>query len=72
MRPELSFSYDANIRPIAGKCTACGEQMPAPPSDPRDNIDTILWLSHHFIVHKQLKHPKPPSDDVADTDFFTQ
>ena len=66
MKPELSFTYNAEMRPIAGKCTACGEPMPAPPSDPRDNVDNILWLSHHFLIHKKLKHSTPPDADAAD------
>jgi hypothetical protein len=64
MRAELSFTYDADMRPIGGTCTACGEQMPTPPSDPRDNVDAIMWLSHHFIIYKRLKHPTPPIDDT--------
>ena len=67
MKPELSFTYDADMRPIAGKCTACGEQMPAPPTDPRDNVDTILWLSHHFLIHKKLKHAAYPDTSSEDT-----
>ena len=63
MRPELSFSYDADIHPIAGKCTACGEFMPVPTTDPRDNVDTVLWLSQHFLIHRQLKHSAPPPAD---------
>ena len=66
MRPELSLTYDRDMRPVAGRCTACGEQMLSPPSAPHDNVDTILWLSHHFLIHKQLKHPTPPDPDAAD------
>ncbi len=67
MRPELSFTYDVDIRPIAGKCTACGELMPTRPSDARDNVDAISWFSQHFIVHHQLKHSAPLDPEVADT-----
>ena len=73
MRAELSLTYDAEMRPIAGKCSECGEQMPVPPGDPGDNVDTITGLSHHFLIHKRLKHPTPPARDAADdTDPFTR
>ena len=57
MQAELSFAYDANIQPIAGTCSACGEPMPAPPTHPRDSVDAVLWFGHHFLVHRSLKHP---------------
>ena len=61
MGPELSFMYDANIHPVGGKCSACGEDMPEPPTEPRDNVDAILWLAHSFLVHKNLKHSSAES-----------
>ena len=66
LRTELTFTYDAALHPIAGKCSACGEPMPTPPRDPHDSVDTILWLSHHFIVHKTLKHTTSAGADNAD------
>ena len=72
MGPELSFSYDNDIRPIAGRCSACGEKMPSPPTDPRDNVDTILWLCHHFIVHKSFKHPASADVPADGQDSVTQ
>ena len=59
MQAELSFAFDANIQPISGTCSACGETMPAPPTHPRDSVDAILWFAHHFLVHKSLVHPTP-------------
>jgi hypothetical protein len=66
MRSELSFTYGSDIHPVAGKCTACGEQMPAPPSHPHDNVDTILWFSQDFLIHHQLKHSAPHNPETAD------
>jgi hypothetical protein len=67
VKPELALSYDAAIHPIAGKCTACGEQMPPPPTDPRDNVDAVLWLSGSFLQHAQLKHSvRSGSDEPED------
>lgn len=57
MGPELTLTYNAAMQPIGGRCSSCGDSMPAVPTDPRDNVDAILWLSHHFLIHKQLKHP---------------
>jgi hypothetical protein len=52
MKPELAFTYDADMQPISAKCSACGEQMPAPPPNTRDAVDAIIWLSRHFLQHK--------------------
>ena len=73
MRPELTLSYDPAMVPIAGKCSACGEQMPPPPSDPRDNVDAVLWLSHQFMIHKQVSHPAPSAAEmVREKAYFAQ
>lgn len=60
---ELSLSYDADLRPISGKCTLCGEPMPTPPPELTSDADRMMWLSGHFIDHKRLKHPHPHSPD---------
>ena len=65
MRPELTLQYDSAMLPISGKCSACGEQMPSPPSDPRDNVDAVLWFSHHFLIHRKANHPSPSVEETA-------
>ena len=60
MRPELTFSYDPQMRPLSARCTRCGEQMPTHPTELKEPADAILWLSQQFIEHKRLKHPAPP------------
>lgn len=65
MKPELAFTYDADMHPAAAKCTACGEQMPPPP-DTRDAVDAIIWLSRHFVQHKLKIHSAPLVADAAD------
>jgi hypothetical protein len=67
LRPELAFTYDAAMRPIAAKCTACTEKMPAAPLDLRDAVEVIMWFSRSYIEHKRLKHPeRPDADDLAE------
>ena len=73
MKPELAFTYDADMRPVAARCTACGEPMQSPPPDTRDAVDAIIWLSRHFIQHKLSKHPALPDAEAADqTDLYAR
>jgi hypothetical protein len=60
MRTELKFVYDDKMHPLSATCSGCGERMPKPPADMKDNADTIVWFSEQYIEHKKLKHP---SDD---------
>lgn len=66
VKPELTFTYDAEMRPISAKCSACREQMPTPPANLHSTVDLIAWLSASFLEHKRLKHPAPAeaSDDL--------
>jgi len=66
VRPELVLSYDDAIHPIAGRCAACGAPMPSPPTDSRDNVDTVKWLSAIFLRHRELKHPLHLDADDAE------
>jgi hypothetical protein len=66
MKPELAFTYDADMRPIAAKCTACREVMPAPPANLHGAVDLISWFSAFFLEHKRLKHSSPPSSEAVD------
>ena len=68
MRPELAFTYDADMRPVAAKCTACREQMPPPPPELKDNADLIMWFSRHFFEHRAITHPTPPHDEADNPD----
>jgi hypothetical protein len=56
MPPELALIYDAHIHPIAAKCTACNEEMPAPSPELYDAVEAITWLSMRFVQHTRLKH----------------
>jgi hypothetical protein len=65
MPAELALVYDAHIRPISAKCTACNEQMPTPSPDIYDGVEAITWLSVQFVQHTRLKHSAvAPTDDV--------
>jgi hypothetical protein len=65
MPPELAFIYDAHIRPLSGKCTACNEEMPTPSPDFYDAVEAITWLSAQFVQHNRLKHSAgAPADEV--------
>ena len=59
MRTELSFIYDATMRPISALCSLCGQAM-QPPSTLRDAADTVMWMSQRFIEHKRLNHSTQP------------
>lgn len=58
-RTELKVNYDAEMKPVSGSCTACGEKMPKSPVDLKNSGDIIVWLSGKYIEHKKQKH----SDD---------
>ena len=55
-RTELDVNYDAEMKPVSGSCTACGEKMPKPPADIENSTDVILWLSKQYIEHRNHKH----------------
>ena len=55
-RTELKVNYDAEMKPVSGSCTACGEKMPKSPADLQNPADIIVWLSGKYIEHKRAKH----------------
>ena len=63
MCSELSFIYDADMRPVSARCSRCRQLMPPPPSALRDAGDMVMWLSQQFIEHKRLKRPVPSNED---------
>ena len=67
MTSELTFIYDAEMRPVAARCSICRKLMPPPPSHLRDAADMVLWLSEQFILHKRKEHPKPLDPDPDET-----
>jgi hypothetical protein len=66
MRTKLTFIYDAEMRPVAAKCTRCDRLMLPPPSTLHDAADIVMWLSQRFLEHKRLKHPTALDPDAAD------
>lgn len=56
MKPELTFTYDDEMRPIAARCTGCQEKLPDPPSEFLSGVDAIMWFSRRFAEHCSLKH----------------
>ena len=54
--PELIIGYDEKSRPVAGVCSACGEEMDMKESRPLSMGETIRWLSDQFQVHVRRKH----------------
>jgi len=65
MRPELSFIYDPEMRPVSARCSLCGQLIQPPPSTVLDAADMVVWLSQQFIEHKRLRHPTPPAAGKA-------
>lgn len=59
MKPELTSTYDADMRSISAKCSRCGLRMPTPPPNLNSVVDTIAWLLPFFLEHVNLKHPAP-------------
>jgi len=55
-RSELNLNFDAEMNPVSGSCSACGEKMPKSPADLRDSAEIIVWLSAKYTEHKMQKH----------------
>lgn len=64
MRQELAFTYDEEMRPVAARCTACGDHLLPPPPNIISAVEIIMWFSRRFQEHLQTKpHPALPSHD---------
>jgi hypothetical protein len=57
LRTELAISYDETMRPVAARCTSCGDAMPQPDASLTDAAGIVLWYSKVFLEHKKVKHP---------------
>jgi len=55
-RTELKVNYDAEMKPVSGSCTVCGEKMPKSPADLQTPAEIIVWLSGKYLEHKKQKH----------------
>jgi len=65
MRTELSFTYDATMRPISALCSLCGQPIPSPPSNLSNVADIVMYMSLGFLEHKRLNHPTQPHAEDA-------
>lgn len=55
-RTELHLEYDSEMMPVSASCGACGEKMPASPTDLRDSAEVIKWLSMAYLEHRTRQH----------------
>jgi hypothetical protein len=56
MQPELVISYDRDMYPISGTCSACREAMPQSELGITPPKESIERLAEQFRLHLSLKH----------------
>lgn len=63
MGPELIIEYDMQLKPIAAKCSHCGEKMPRMESKLISSDEISRWFQIQFQLHKRRKHRVKPVDE---------
>jgi hypothetical protein len=62
--PELIIGYDDESRPVAGVCSACGEEMPKCEPHMTTASEIIRWFSTQFVFHVGRKHRQQAPETV--------